>query len=462
MHWINKINNAIGHSTADVLEFIGITNPAVDPDGIREVARHWKTLGDALDDAHWHVGQALGGLHWEGKAADAFHTRAANVRDQCQKTAKACHDGHDQLNRFADQAHEMISEIGKLCAEILEFELAALPLSLLTGPLAEVASNLAAGERAAKIMALIARIAEAARTIDRAAEAILESLGTLGRAMKALAPIAKMAAGGALTTLGYDALADPDRLRHADTLEQDLEIGALLGIIGGGFGKGIQGMLKGLGPRMVPSLAGAGLLGELGGEGGALSRLGALMREGRAGEGALPEAAERPTAPANPELQKLKRDRRPNYRKSMRFSVFRDADRAANGEDFICPNSGKTIPCLRDTDGNALKFDERGRPVAPDDPGGFTIPKPNPHSKTGLPANYHFGHVQGSEYWRLVRIVEDHPGKWTWKQILDEYNKPSHYQVEDPSTNVGHGSEDHSPGYGHYGSMLGGTEGGDG
>jgi hypothetical protein len=89
-----------------------------------------------------------------------------------------------------------------------------------------------------------------------------------------------MAAGGVAMTLGYDAIVNPDRLRHADSLEQDVEIGALLGIIGGGFGKGVQGLLEGLGPRMLPALAGAVLLGDLGGEEGGLSRLGALMRSG--------------------------------------------------------------------------------------------------------------------------------------------------------------------------------------
>jgi hypothetical protein len=142
----------------------------------------------------------------------------------------------------------------------------------------EVASNLAAGERAAKIMALIARIAEAAKNVDRAIEAIYEALGGLGRALKALAPIAKMAAGGVAMTVGYDAIVNPDRLRHADSLEQDIEIGALLGIIGGGFGKGVQGLLKGLGPDLIPALAGGGgLLGELGGEEGGLSGLRVLM-----------------------------------------------------------------------------------------------------------------------------------------------------------------------------------------
>ena len=297
LHWIDKINEEIGHSTADVLEFIGITNPAVDPDGIREVARHWKALGDALDDAHWHTGQALNELRWEGKAADAFHSRAKDVRDHCQKAAGVLHNGHHQLNQFANESHELISQIGVLCAQILEFELAALPLSLLTGPLSEVASNLAAGERAVKIIALISRIAEAAKTVDRAVEAILEALGALGRALKALTPLAKMAAGGVAMTVGYDAIADPDRLRHADSLEQDVEVGALLGIIGGGFGKGIQGALRGLGPRMVPALSGAGLLGDLGGEEGALSRLGAVMRLGDDSGGEPEPPKELPAGP---------------------------------------------------------------------------------------------------------------------------------------------------------------------
>ncbi|SNT01760.1 HNH/ENDO VII superfamily nuclease with conserved GHE residues [Actinacidiphila glaucinigra] len=158
-----------------------------------------------------------------------------------------------------------------------------------------------------------------------------------------------------------------------------------------------------------------------------------------------------PPAPsANPELDKLRRPRRPTIRKKSQFAVFRDAQRTSNGEDFICPNSGKTIPCERDSDGNAIRYDDRGRV----DPEGFTRPRPNPPSNSGQPQNFHFGHVPDSEFRRLVELVEDNPKKFTWKQILNEYNDPSHYQVEDPSTNVGHGSESSTPGYGHYGGML--------
>ena len=279
LHYINEINEAIGHSTADVLEFIGITNPAVDPDGIREVARQWEVYGDALDAASWQAGLALNGLQWQGKAAGAFHSRTKHVRDAASQAAGVLHQGHHQLNAFADEAHELISQIGVLCAQILEFEVAALPLTFLTGPLSEVASNLAAGERAAKIIALIARIAEALKTVDRIIDAVIEALGALGRALRALEPLAKMAAGGIAMTLGYDAIAAPDRLRHADSLEQDIEVGALLGMIGGGFGKGVQGLLRGLGPGLIPALAGTVAAGEGDAPESVFSRLGVLMRD---------------------------------------------------------------------------------------------------------------------------------------------------------------------------------------
>jgi hypothetical protein len=177
-----------------------------------------------------------------------------------------------------------------------------------------------------------------------------------------------------------------------------------------------------------------------------------ILKRGE-GEGGIPREPNTSSADGgsgNPELDRLRKPRRPSIRKSSQFSVFRDAKRAKNGEDFVCPNSGKTIPCERDTAGNAIRYNERGRR----DPNGFTRPKPNPHSKSGQPQNFHFGHVQDSEYRRLTQVVEENPGKFSWKQVLDEYNDPKHYQVEDPSTNVGHGSESESPGYGHYGKML--------
>jgi hypothetical protein len=160
-----------------------------------------------------------------------------------------------------------------------------------------------------------------------------------------------------------------------------------------------------------------------------------------------------PPASRNVPLDNLRRPRRPNLRLRSRYSVFRDAQRAPNGEDFICPNSRREIPCERDADGNAILYNERGRTPGTDETG-FTRPAPNPSSNSGNPQNYHFGHVEESEFRRLVSLVEDNPGTFNWKEVLNEYNRPEHYQIEDPSTNEGHGSESDAPGYGHYQEML--------
>ena len=165
---------------------------------------------------------------------------------------------------------------------------------------------------------------------------------------------------------------------------------------------------------------------------------------------------ERPSS-GNEELDKLNRPRRPNLRKPTQTSIFKDADRAENGEDFVCPNSGETIPCQRNPDGTAKLFDDRGRPTT--DGTGHTRPMPNPPAGSGQPQVYNFGHVQDSEFHRLKQVVADNPGQHSWKSILDEYNKPEHYQVEHPPTNQGHEAESTDPGYGHYSHMVGGDGG---
>lgn len=160
----------------------------------------------------------------------------------------------------------------------------------------------------------------------------------------------------------------------------------------------------------------------------------------------------------NPELDKLNRPRRPNLRKPTQTSIFKDAERTPNGEDFVCPNSRETIPCQRNPDGTAKLFDDRGRPTT-DSSIGHTRPVPNPPSGSGQPQVYNFGHVQDSEFHRLKQVVADNPGQHSWKSILDEYNKPGHYQVEHPPTNQGHEAESTDPGYGHYGHLVGGSGG---
>jgi hypothetical protein len=185
----------------------------------------------------------------------------------------------------------------------------------------------------------------------------------------------------------------------------------------------------------------------------------ARAQAGRASSGGTPAASPGGTPPARPRKPYKPNEpadpahlaqNRPKLRTPTRRSVYKDAQRAPNGEDFVCPNSGEIIPCKRDANGNALRFNDRGQP----DPNGYTHPADNPRSDAGQPAVYHFGHREDSEYRRLIAVVEDHPGTVSNRQFRDEYNQPGHYQVEHPPTNVGHGSESTTPGYGHYSHLA--------
>jgi hypothetical protein len=169
-----------------------------------------------------------------------------------------------------------------------------------------------------------------------------------------------------------------------------------------------------------------------------------------AGPSARPPRIRRP----RPNPQRLAdaaklRASRPKLRKTTKFTVFKNAQRASNG-NIICPSTGDEIPVKRGRDGKPLLFNERGQR----DPNGFSVPLDNPRSEDG-DATHHFGHKPDSEYRRLMQMIEDNPGRFTHQEILNEYNNPSHYDVESPPANVSHGFESNTPGYGHYQALLG-------
>ncbi|MEU6278746.1 DUF6531 domain-containing protein [Streptomyces sp. NPDC047028] len=261
LHYINKFNHAMGDDLASGLEFLGISNPAVDPDGVREIAKKWRHLAGGLEGASSAADTALKGVEWEGKAAKAFHKRSKEARKQATEMAHALRKGAKALDDFADKAHEMLSEIGTLLAEIAEFEIAGLALSILTAGTSEVVSNLMAGERALKVVALVGRIEEEGTALGSVVRGVMEVIRGIERALKALKEIrgvtaaGKMAADGmkfsAFTTL----LEDPGAFKDPGKLAGILTEGALMGVGFGVLGKALGKGLKGLGPAALAKLS---------------------------------------------------------------------------------------------------------------------------------------------------------------------------------------------------------------
>ncbi|MEU3333375.1 DUF6531 domain-containing protein [Streptomyces sp. NPDC006668] len=261
LHYINKFNHMFGDSVASGLEFLGISDPAVDPDGVREIAKKWRHLATGLDDAAQAAGKALADVEWEGKAAKAYNKRAKAARKQATEMAHSLREGAKALDDFADKAHELLSEIGVMLAEIAEFEIAGLALSVLTAGASEVASTLMAGERALKVVALVGRIEEEGTALGSVVRGIMEVIRGVERALKALkeirgvAEVARMAKGGMEFTAFQTLLEDPGAFKDPDKLAGLLTEGALMGVGFGMLGKALGKGLKALGPAALAKLA---------------------------------------------------------------------------------------------------------------------------------------------------------------------------------------------------------------
>ncbi|WP_316776036.1 RHS repeat-associated core domain-containing protein [Streptomyces sasae] len=261
LHYISKFNHMFGDSVASGLEFLGISDPAVDPDGVREIAKKWRHLAGGLDDAATAAERALRGVEWDGKAAKAFGKRSKAARKQATEMAHALREGAKALDDFADKAHELLSEIGVMLAEIAEFEIAGLALSVLTAGASDVAATLMAGERALKVVALIGRIEEEGTALGTAVREIMEVIRGVERALKALkeiravAEVAKLAKEGATFTAFTTLLEDPGAFKDPEKLAGILAEGAVMGVGFGMLGKALGKGLKALGPAALARLS---------------------------------------------------------------------------------------------------------------------------------------------------------------------------------------------------------------
>ncbi|MFJ3336706.1 polymorphic toxin type 30 domain-containing protein [Streptomyces sp. NPDC086766] len=260
LHYVNKFNHMFGDTVASGLEFLGISDPAVDPDGVREIAKKWRHLAGGLDGAAAAAEKSLAGVEWEGKAAKAFAKRSKAARKQATDMAHALRKGAKALDDFADKAHEMLSEIGVLLAEIAEFEIAGLALDVLTLGASSVASSLMAGERALKVVALIGRIEEEGTALGAVVRGVLEVIRNVERALKALREVRGVAAAGKMAAEGMKfsafttALEDPGAFKDPEKLAGILTEGALMGVGFGVLGKALGKGLKALGPAALAKL----------------------------------------------------------------------------------------------------------------------------------------------------------------------------------------------------------------
>ena len=261
LHYINKFNHMFGDTLASGLEFLGLTDPAVDPDGVREIAKKWRHLATGLDDAAEAARKSLADVEWEGKAAKAFNKRSKAARKQATEMAHSLREGAKALDDFAEKAHEMLSELGVLVAEMAEMELAGLALDVLTAGASSVVATLMAGERAAKVVALLARIEEEGTALASVIRGVMEVIRGIERALEALkeirgvSAVAKMAKEGVKFSAFTTLLEDPGAFKDPQKLAGILAEGAVMGVGFGMLGKALGKGLKAIGPAALAKLS---------------------------------------------------------------------------------------------------------------------------------------------------------------------------------------------------------------
>ena len=261
LHWVNKYNHMFGDTLASGLEFLGLTDPAVDPDGIREIAKKWRHLATGLDDAAEAARKSLADVEWEGKAAKAFNKRSKAARKQATEMAHSLREGAKALDEFADKAHELLSELGVMVAEMAEMELAGLALDVLTAGASSVVATLMATERAAKVVALLARIEKEGTALASVIRGVMEVIRGIERALEALkeirgvSAVAKMAKEGVKFSAFTTLLEDPGAFRDPEKLAGILAEGAVMGVGFGVLGKALGKGLKALGPAALAKLS---------------------------------------------------------------------------------------------------------------------------------------------------------------------------------------------------------------
>lgn len=64
---------------------------------------------------------------------------------------------------------------------------------------------------------------------------------------------------------------------------------------------------------------------------------------------------------------------------------------------------------------------------------------PNTHQVIPQAGPFDYGHKPAYEWWRTQQMAREQG--WTRQQVIDYENIPDHYEIEDPSSNRGHGFE---------------------
>lgn len=160
-----------------------LCNPGGEPDVLRDAAKAWGAMGDALDKFVVHMDKVIGDVHgddWRGPAADAFVKHWEEVKKSVEDAQPSFDEAKKGLNEAADKIEEINSEIHQIYLEIgvtigVSVATSFITLGFSAAAGAANAARLAgeaatAAARLGRILATIARWFERLRTFEHSSK----------------------------------------------------------------------------------------------------------------------------------------------------------------------------------------------------------------------------------------------------------------------------------------------------
>ncbi|MCX5187697.1 WXG100 family type VII secretion target [Streptomyces sp. NBC_00268] len=158
-------------------------NPGGEPDVLRDAAKAWGAMGDALDKFVVHMDKVIRDVHgddWRGPAADAFVKHWEEVKKSVEDAQPSFDEAKNGLNEAADKIEEINSEIHQIYLEIgvtigVSVATSFITLGFSAAAGAANAARLAgqaatAAARLGRILATIARWFERLRTFEHSSK----------------------------------------------------------------------------------------------------------------------------------------------------------------------------------------------------------------------------------------------------------------------------------------------------
>lgn len=163
-----------------VLDTLGLPMPGGNGGVLREIARNWNSMADAIEAHVSALDQAVGAVlpnQWSGDAADAFQQQWQTQSQEVAKGVANFRQVANGLTNYASTVDSINEEILSIAEQILAASVAGAVLTFVTAGISDAVAAVADAAEASRIAALVVKFTEIAEQIGKDFEEVAQIVG---------------------------------------------------------------------------------------------------------------------------------------------------------------------------------------------------------------------------------------------------------------------------------------------